>query len=339
VLPPVQARGKAAAVLADGIGLGLPRPFAPTVTRVETRVDGVLGDLWSPGWAAPSIVLLPGAAPRGRADPRVVAVARALARAGRVVFVPEMRLYQSRFEDADIADVARATAALRARTGAQVVLLGFSFGGSFALLAAAHPLARPHIAAVATFGSYFDLRGVLQAGTTGVSIVAGRREAWRAHPRALEVIRDLATVLTAQPERAVLAAALRDPGADVAGLPPGARAAYDLVTNTDPALTYPLADRLDATGRAVLADFSPASVAAHITAPVVAMHSRDDPLVPYGELRRLGHGLPAAEVRTVSSFRHVDLQAGGSVGAVTRDLWAVWSFASTVLTAQEEWFD
>lgn len=339
MLPPVQARGKAAAVLADGIGLGLPRPFAPPVTRVEARIDGVLGDLWSPGWSAPSIVLLPGAAPQGRGDPRVVAVARALARAGRVVFVPEMRLYQARFEHADLAAVTRATAALRERSGARVVLLGFSFGGSFALLAAAHPLARPHVAAVATFGSYFDLRGVLQAATTGVSVVGGRREAWRAHPRAAEVIRDVATALTAEPERAALAAALRDPSADPVALPAGARAAYDLISNTDPARTFALAARLDATGQALLTDFSPASVAARITVPVVAMHSRDDPLVPYGELLRLENALPAAATRTVSSFTHVDLHAGGSVGPVARDLWEVWSFASTVLTAQEEWFD
>jgi pimeloyl-ACP methyl ester carboxylesterase len=344
LLPPVQARGKAVAVLVDGLGVGLPRPFAATVTRVETRVDGVLGDLWSPSWAAPPIVLLPGAAPRGRADTRVRAVARALARAGRAVFVPEMELSHARFERSDINATARAVAALRqGRLGERgnrprVVLLGFSFGGSFALLVAAHPVARQQVAGVATFGSYFDLRGVLQAATTGVSVVGERRVAWRADPRAARVVRTVAGALVAVPERAALAAALRGT-ADPARLPAGARAAYDVVMNTSPDRTYPLAARLDPTGQALLADFSPAAVAARITAPVVAMHSRDDPLVPYGELLRLERGLPHAVTRTVSSFMHVDLQAGGSVPAFLRDLWEVWSFASFVLSVQETWFD
>lgn len=338
LFPAVQARGKAAAVLADGVGVGLPRPFAAPVTRVDARVDGVLGDLWSPGWAAPAILLLPGAAPKGRSDPRVRSVARALARAGRVVFVPEMQLYKSRFELSDIDAIARATAGLWRRTGVPVVLLGFSLGGSFALLAAARPLAQSHVAGVATFGSYFDLLGVLQAATTGVSVVGNRREPWRADPRAGEVVRELAAALVEPRERPALRAVLHgtaDPGA----LPPGARAAYDLVTNTDPARTYPLAARLDPTGKKLLADFSPAAVAQRISVPVYAMHSRDDPLVPYGELLRLQAGLPRAKIQTVRSFTHVDLHVGGNVSAFVRDLWVAWSFSATVLTAQEAWFD
>jgi len=338
LFPAVQARGKAAVVLADGVGVELPRPFAAPVVRVETRIGGALGDLWSPGWAAPAIVLLPGAAPKGRSDPRVRAVAGALARSGRMVFVPELHLYKARFEVADIDVIARAAAGLWRRSGVPVVLLGFSLGGSFALLAAARPSAQSDVAGVATFGSYFDLLGVLQAATTGVSVVGAHREPWRADPRAGAVVRDVATALVEPGERTALRAALRGE-ADPAALPPGARAAYDLVTNNDPARTYPLAARLDATGHALLADFSPAAVAQRIKVPVFAMHSRDDPLVPYGELLRLHRGLPRARIQTVSAFTHVDLHLAGSVTAFARDLWTVWSFASAVLTAQETWFD
>jgi hypothetical protein len=80
-------------------------------------------------------------------------------------------------------------------------------------------------------------------------------------------------------------------------------------------------------------------MASAIEAPVVAMHSTDDPAIPYGELPRLGELVPHARLITLDRFEHVDLEldsprdllrAGG-------DLLAVWRFATHVLSAQEGW--
>jgi len=122
---------------------------------------------------------------------------------------------------------------------------------------------------------------------------------------------------------------------DASSLSDSARSAYDLATNTDPGRTAPLAAGLDARARGLLADFSPSTMAARITVPVVALHSEDDPLVPYAELLRLRAALPGAQTMTVQSFQHVDLQAGGSRTALVRDVVTAWRFTSAILDRQE----
>lgn len=335
-LPPVQARGKAAAVLAEAVGSPFPRPFAAEAPRREVTLDGVTGDLYDGGPLAGAILLLPGAAPQGRHDPRVQQVSRALARAGRTVFVPDLELSKTTFDRVDIDRIVRSVGALQQRTlqRRKVVVLGFSYGGAFGLLAAADERARDQIALVATFGCYFDLVGVLQAATTGVSTVGDETRSWRAHPKAKEVVREVVVRLV-EPADAPKLEAVFAGTADAATLPPAARSAYDLAVNTDPSRTAALAAGLDARARGLLADFSPSSVADRITVPVVALHSEDDPLVPYAELLRLRAALPAARTMTVSSFQHVDFQAGGSRMALVRDVVTAWRFTAAILAAQE----
>jgi pimeloyl-ACP methyl ester carboxylesterase len=120
-------------------------------------------------------------------------------------------------------------------------------------------------------------------------------------------------------------------------LDPATRAVFELLANRDPARTHELAEALAPESRALLTRFSPATVAPAIDVPVIAMHSTDDPAVPYGELIRLHRALPEARVVTVGSFRHVDLQGGGPGGPLrlVSDLWEAWRFASWLLEAQE----
>jgi pimeloyl-ACP methyl ester carboxylesterase len=337
-LPPVQARAKAVAVLAEAVGLSVPRPFAPSVARAEASFGGVTGDLYYPGQPAPAVVLIPGVVEHARGDPRVVRSARSIARAERVVFVPELELASERFVDEDIDRIVRAVRALEAHslTTGRVAILGFSFGGSFGLLAAADPRLSGRLAQVAVFGAYFDLIGVIQAVTTGVSLVDGRRVTWEPHPLAEEILHDVVLRLVPPVARAPLGAAL-DGTVQPEALPPDLRAVYQLLQNRDPTRTFGLAARLPGPALETLRRFSPSSVADRITAPVIAMHSTDDPAVPYGELLRLAEALPETRVTTVSLFEHVDFEAGSPrdwVGAA-RDLWSAWGFAGRLLAAQE----
>lgn len=334
-LPPVQARGKAAAVLAEAVGAPFPRPFAAEVSRREVTLDGVTGDLYDAGPLAAPILVLPGAAPKGRHDPRVQQVSRALARADRTVFVPDLELSKTTFDRVDIDRIARSVAALAERPPwRKVVILGFSYGGAFGLVAATDERAREHIALVATFGCYFDLVGVLQAATTGQSTVGTVTRSWRAHEKAREVVREVVVRLV-EPAAADSLQAVFDGTRDPDTLSGSARSAYDLASNTDPARTAEIAAGLDARARGLLADFSPSTVASRISVPVVALHSEDDPLVPYAELLRLRAGLPDARTLTVRSFQHVDLQAGGSRTALVQDVVTTWRFTSAILAAQE----
>jgi pimeloyl-ACP methyl ester carboxylesterase len=337
-VPAVQARGKAIAVLAEAVGLSFPRPFAPEVTRRDVTLDGVTGDLYQPDRPSPPILLVLGAAPQGTGDPRAVRLARSLARAGRVVFAPDLTLAERRFEPEDLDRIARAVVALddHPATTGPVVVLGISYGGSFAMVASADPRVAGRVARIATFGAYWDLVGVIQAVTTGVSIAGGESVAWEGHPLARDILVHHAVELAPAADRAALRSVLEG-GGDPSGLAPEARAIFDLLRNRDPGRVEDLAARLAPEAREVLERFSPSSVASGIEARVVAMHSTDDPAVPYGEALRLRRALPGAQLITVRSFRHVDFRAegGGGWGSALSDLWDAWRFASLVLDPGE----
>ena len=337
LLPPVQTRAKALGVLGEALGLPIPRPFASPFVRGEVSLDGVTGHLYVPAGRSPPVLLVPGAAPRGKDDPRAVRLAGALARAGRAVFVPDLELSQRRFVTEDMDRIARAVVALDAHpvTEGPVQLVGISYGGSFGLVAAADPRVRGHLVQVAVFGAYWDLVGVIQAATTGVSLVDGRQVRWPADPRAERVLRRVALRLVPEGRRGDLREALAGTESP-ASLPGEARAIHDLLVNRDPELTFELASRLAPEDRGLLRRFSPSSVASRIDVPVVAMHSTDDPAVPFGEVLRLGAALPEARVARVSLFRHVDLQTSPlRAVAALRELSEAWRFSTWVVAAQE----
>jgi pimeloyl-ACP methyl ester carboxylesterase len=336
LLPPVQARGKGLAVLAEAVGIDFPRPFAAEYERTDASLDGVTGHLYAPKDPSPAIVLLPGAAPMGKDDPRAIRLARSLARAGRTVFIPDLILYERRFEAEDIDRIVRSALALETHpaTEGPVLLLGISYGGSFALIATADKRLSGHLVQVATFGAYWDLVGVIQAVTTGTSLVNGASIPWEGHPTARSVL-EQAVVGLAPPEmQASLGDALSRDEPDE--LSPQARTVFELLRNEDPSRTRELAAGLPPQLGEFLQAFSPSSVEG-LEAPVVAMHSTDDPAVPYGELVRLRRALPEARIVTVSTFRHVDPSSSAPGGWTSKmaDAWDAWRFTSWILAAQE----
>jgi acetyl esterase/lipase len=296
--PGVQATAKAAFVLDDAFGGPLPRPWALSVERNEEEAGGVVVDRYSSRTDAPRILLLPGAAPAGRNDERVVSLASSLAAAGREVVVPELSVFS---EELDVDDVARVVevAAANCRADDGLILMGFSYGGALALVAAADERVAGCIDLVATFGAYADLVGVLQAAVTGVSVVDGQLYPWdTAHQRIVRtVLRDAALRLVPQEQREPLRRALdrREP----AGLPDTADLVYRMMTADDPMVVADLARRLPPPGQDLFETFSPVDVADEIRADVLAAHALDDPAVPAAELRRLDKAFPEAEVMIV----------------------------------------
>jgi hypothetical protein len=83
--------------------------------------------------------------------------------------------------------------------------------------------------------------------------------------------------------------------------------------------------------------FSPVDVADEVEADVLAAHALDDPAVPAAELLRLHTAFPEAEVATVRSFRHVDLDTDNGLGPLVTDLLTAWAFMQAVLRPQEDW--
>ena len=170
--PAVRASAKAVSVLDGALDGPLPRPWARSVERSEQEMGDVVVDRYSSAADAPPILLVPGAAPAGRDDARVVALASSLAATGREVVVPELILYD---QELDVDDVGRVVevAAYLCRGRDDVVLFGFSYGGSLALVASADPRVAGCIDLVATFGAYAYLVGLIQAAVTWISVVHG----------------------------------------------------------------------------------------------------------------------------------------------------------------------
>lgn len=334
--PAVRAGGKAVFVLDDAFDGPLPRPWALSVERTEEQVGGVAVDRYASEVGAPQILLVPGATRAGRDDQRVVSLASSLAAAGREVVVPELTLYA---EDLDVEDVDRvvAVAAESCRSGDGLVLLGFSYGGALALVAAADDRLASCVDLVATFGAYADLVGVLQAAVTGTSVVDGREYPWTGADRETvrKVLEDAALRLVPDTQRRPLGRALarRDP----TGLPRPAALVYRMMTADDPRVVAELAGRLPPPGRNLFETYSPTRVAGEIEADVLAAHALDDPAVPVAELERLRGAFPEAQAMTVESFRHVDLSTEGGVAPVVHDLLRAWSFMRAVLRTQEHW--
>jgi fermentation-respiration switch protein FrsA (DUF1100 family) len=112
---------------------------------------------------------------------------------------------------------------------------------------------------------------------------------------------------------------------------------FDVLENGDPRRTFELVEQLPSETRDLLEKFSPATVAGRIETPVLALHSTDDPAVPYGEAVRLAGAMPGARLLTVSVFKHVDFKSGSLSDwlAAGDDLFTVWRFVSAMISAQE----
>ncbi|MGH2755474.1 MAG: alpha/beta hydrolase family protein [Actinomycetota bacterium] len=328
-VPFTRARLKAVAVLADAAGVPFPRPFAPDVEITEEELaQDVTGDLYAPSDDAPVILFVPGAAEEGRDDPRVIRAATALAKAGRRVFVPELNLYKRTLDRDDIERIATAIELL-ARDD-PIGILGFSYGGSLALIAASDPRVSDGVSFVATFGAYFDLHNVIQGITTGVTILDGSEVAFDRVPMARSILTSAAIDLASEAYAGALRAAIE--AEDPRRLTPPAAAIYRLLMNRDPERAAGLVAATPARFRRALEDFSPAGVLHRLGSPLYILQSKRDAATPWTEAVLLDRAVGRSRLVMLNHFLHVD--PPGVVGWLT-DGPKAWWFLSWVLEEQE----
>jgi fermentation-respiration switch protein FrsA (DUF1100 family) len=249
----------------------------------------------------PGLVLVHGLSPSGKDDPRLRDAALLLARSGWGVAVPTIPgLTVLRLRPDDAGAVIVSVRALHAAGYPRVAVLGVSLGAGPALLAAADPAVATQLSAVLALGGYASTVELLRYTLTGAYAydgIAGRQPVYE--DAIAQFVRANAELV------------------DEAG--------RGLVDNRDPAAFDGLVRALPERTRGLLDALSPARVVSGLRAPLVLVHGRQDPAVPYTESLRLAAAARAAghpaRVAIVGAVAHVE--AAGLAGLV--DLARLWA--------------
>ena len=149
-------------------------PISERIIHARLKDTSIRARVYAPmGMARQTVLLVSGLHPAGIDEPRLVALARRLAEANVVVVTPEIPQL-SRFEiTPNLTDrIEQAAVWLAVESGlastGQIGLMGISFNGGLAVVAAGRPSLRNHLLYVFSFGGHDDLRRVLEYFCTGM---------------------------------------------------------------------------------------------------------------------------------------------------------------------------
>jgi pimeloyl-ACP methyl ester carboxylesterase len=298
---------------------------APLRESISFAIDGRwrLGDLYLPADRTEGgVVLVPGLAPQGRDDPRLIAFATTLARARFAVLVPDLpRMRRFQVTAADAEPIADAIAFLDRRgDGRPLGLAAISFATGPAILALLQPQAIGRVDFVLAIGGYWDVKALITYVTTGY-FRESEFQPWRyraSNERGKWVfLLTNATRLEDPHDRDrlidIAGRRLDDPKADiddrVAQLGDEGRAVYALMQNEDPDRTAALIATLPGEVRTAMdqLDLRHYDLTA-ISADFVLIHGRTDRFIPAEQSVALATALPADRVRLVlvDSLDHVE---------------------------------
>ncbi len=318
--------------LAAGTGFSPLKALTPVPLRTEVRSPGNGGlleaDLYLPGTGKPraGVVLVPGVVPLGNRDPRLVAFAQTLARAGFAVLAPALPGYRAR--QVSPADAQRVAAAFRHLTSnprwapqGRAGMVAFSYAVGFTVLAALQPAIREQVRFIVGIGGYYDLTDVVTYATTGYFRVHGRRVYRPPDPYAQWVFLESARpYLTNAEDRFLLGEMARMKLGNLdADITPLARdlgaegmSVYRLLTNRDPARVPACLAALPEPVRAALEALSLHNKDLRaLPARLILVAGEDDAIIPYAQSLELARAVSFGRARVFVIHRvlgHVELR-------------------------------
>jgi len=257
-------------------------------------------------------VAVHGVTTNGGQDPRLIHFARTLAHFGTACVVPTLRgLASCRWETSDLDELAYLVALAADMIRQPVGLIGFSFGGSYALIAAGRLEVSKHIPWVITLGAYHDLSDVLNGYALNLKREPQSDSEWdeAIHQRLVslygrrdtvafsqEVWQEIETLLNRYCSEASLEEKRRFYDHHLRDL------------DTDVFKRFP--------GPEVLKKLSPAGNLEHLACPVTLIHDRHDQVVPVMQTERL-----FSELKTCRSSKDHRLVLTSLLSHVSSSSW------------------
>ena len=299
------------------------------------KTEGV-GDLYRPaaGGSHPAVVLFLGVVPAGRDDPRVVNLARGLARSDMVVLIPwsDVMLNSRRLDPEAVELLVGAFQYLEGHPSVdpgRIGLGGFCVGASFAMLAAEDERVRDKVAYVNSFGGYYDARDLLVAIASHTRVYGGVVEPWapRDDTREVFTVHLIEGLPDAREREALLRVFLEGgPPDDLlrASLSEQGKVVHRLLSGVSREEAEALLESLPAAFLADLERISPSTNIGSLEAPVLAMHDREDSAVPAAESRRMAEALEGrgqVYYTEFSLFQHMDPTRQVAPPTMVRELW------------------
>ncbi len=272
---------------------------------------------------APALIVLHGVHHLGIDEPRLQSFAAAMASCGLRVLTPELpSIKDYRVGTDSIRTIGESVRWLARSTGSPVGVMGLSFAGGLALLAAADPLYHPDFKFVLAVGSQGSMGRVTQYYRTGQDARPnGTTEVLPAHeygPLVIEYehLEDFVSPPDIAPIRAVLRAHLYEDVASeksaLAQLTPQQHTeAMQLMAASSPATRSQLAAS-EAKHSGDMAGLSPDSKLHSLTTPVYLLHGEADNIIPSAETLWMASELPSETLQAMlvsPVISHLDINA------------------------------
>jgi pimeloyl-ACP methyl ester carboxylesterase len=289
----------------------------------------------------PGIVLLHGVHHLGIEEPRLQKFARALASAGITVFTPQVaELADYRVDPRSLETIGAAVEAFAKRTQAKVGLMGLSFAGGLALVAASDGRWLSSLSFVVAVGAHDDLERVSRFfATDELELPDGSKKTFAAHEYGLLVLaRNHVADLFDEPDRYRASEALRlwlwdeheKAPQEALEVSAAGRDTLGLLFTHQLRPLRPKLLELIAKDRWAMAQVSPSAHLHALKVPALLLHGAGDNVIPASETLWLEHDVPKgmlAAALVSPALQHVELE--GQPGWV--DQWALVHFVAQLL--------
>jgi len=288
---------------------------------VETYVAGNPAFVVKPAGEGPwpALFFVNGVVTEGRKLPEVRRAAEGLARAGYLVFVPDLpglRWGEIRPETVhETVEVALEVSGLPDARDGDVGLVGVSTGATLALLAAEKEDVARHISVVAGMAPYADVKTVLGIATTGYYQKDEKPVRYKADPfLASAITQSLVSTLPPSEDRDTLLEELEEVDrlrprflTDLRGMGAEARSVATLLANKDPRRFEELYAGLPNGVRANLEELSPLAGDERVTVPVELISGPHDKYFPLSGTYAIGRIAPQARITVSGALGHAQL--------------------------------